>query len=68
MLDTPYDRYITWRRLTHNGHRKREQMNPQEQAEYDDLRSYAQSAPPIDHEEAKRAYEEVTGRSVPESA
>lgn len=30
-----YKAYIAWRRLTHNGHRSRDQMSLKEQAEFD---------------------------------
>lgn len=58
-----YDAYITWRRLTHNGHRSRDEMSPADQQEYD---SYGfKREPPMsaaEQEEAKRLYEEVAGR------
>lgn len=32
-----YDKYIAWRRLTHNGRRGRDEMSPEEQREWDAL-------------------------------
>lgn len=61
-----YDTYIAWRRLTHNGKRGRDEMSAREQEEYDALE--VSQAPGPDPEEARRAYEEVTGRSGPGSA
>ena len=58
-----YDAYIAWRRLTHNGHRNRDQMSPEAQAEYDSYGFKAATPPPFtaeEHDEAKRAYEAVT--------
>jgi hypothetical protein len=64
-----YKAYIAWRRLTDNGHRKRDEMSPSEQAEYDRF-GFRKTPPmtPAEAAEAKRLYEELTGRSVPESA
>ena len=64
-----YRNYITWKRLTHNGRRTREQMTPESQAEWDALG--VKEVPPLtadEKAEAKRLYEEVTLRSVPGSA
>jgi hypothetical protein len=64
-----YDRYIVWKRLTHNGWRGRDQMSPAEQAEYDShqfKREPSMSA--AQREEAKRLYEEATRHSLPGTA
>lgn len=66
MPDTNLDRYLAWRRLTHAGKRRREDMSPVEQREYDALG--VKQEPPPDAEEAKRAYEEITRRSDPGSS
>jgi hypothetical protein len=60
----PYDDYITWMRLTHNGRRSRSDMSPREQEEYDTLKVTSLASMNADEAaEAKRAYEEATGRS-----
>ena len=50
-----YKGYIAWSRLTHNGHRKRDQMSPADQAEYDAFGLGPESEAGLEHEEAKRA-------------
>lgn len=60
-----YDKYIAWRRLTHNGQRSREEMSPASRAEYD---SYGfREAPAPDLDEATRLYAEARGCSHPTS-
>src|SRR5262249_36840638 len=54
--DVSYDRYIAWRRLTHNGERSREQMSAQDQAEYDALGIQESVLLEGSFEEAKLAY------------
>ena len=62
-----YDRYVTWKRLTHSGARNRDDMTPAEQVEWDAM-GFTQStqSTPLDAEEWKRRYE-ATGRSGPTS-
>jgi len=55
-----YDRYIAWRRLTHNGERSREQMSASEQAEWDALGIQESVLLEGSFEEAKLAYEAIT--------
>jgi hypothetical protein len=57
-MNSMYEKYLAWRRLTRNGQKSRHQMSPQDQAAYDAL-GITEAAPP-DSEEAKRAYREVT--------
>lgn len=64
-----YDKYVAWMRLTHNGRRLREDMPPAAQAEYDSIgiKEGTNGLSGLDHDEVKRAYEEVTRRSSPGS-
>lgn len=50
--------YVAWRWLTHNGHRKREQMSPADQEAYDSC-GFTEAPPmtPAEQEEARRRYE-----------
>jgi hypothetical protein len=57
------DSYIAWKRLTHNGKRGRDEMTPEEQAEWDSSRiKTAEPMTPEEQVEAKRLYEEATRR------
>jgi len=62
-----YDRYVAWRRLTHNGHRTREQMSLKDQAEFDALGLKEIKTDAADAAEAKRIYEALTQHSPPAS-
>jgi hypothetical protein len=64
----PYDDYVIWMRLTHNGRRGRDEMSADEQVEYDALKA-SRNGELLEgsFEEAKLAYEEATGRSGPAS-
>jgi len=62
-----YDRYVTWKRLTHSGARNRDDMTPAEQEEWDAWEFRANQPAQVDAEEARRLYEEATGRSGPTS-
>jgi hypothetical protein len=63
-----YHAYIAWRRLSHNGARKRADLTPEEQAEWDSYGITEGSLDElvgggVDPDEAKRLYDEATGRS-----
>jgi hypothetical protein len=62
-----YDRYIAWRRLTHNGHHTREQMSLKDQTEFDALGLKEARMDAEDAAEAKRLYEAITQHSPPAS-
>jgi hypothetical protein len=58
-----YENYIAWRRLTHNGRLKSEQMSPRAQAEYEALGIRTVPWPTMSEEAqeaARRAYEALS--------
>jgi hypothetical protein len=58
-----YHAFIRWKVLTHNGHRSRDEMTPEQQAEYDALG--IKRRPPMteaEQAEAKLLYDETTAR------
>jgi hypothetical protein len=62
-----YEKYIAWKRLTHNGKLGREEMSPESQAEYDAL-GVTEEVLTGSYEEAKLEYEALTRRSDPGSS
>ncbi len=56
-----YGNYITWKRLSHSGRRSRADLSSALQEEWDAAGIKEGSWwPALDHEEAKRAYQETT--------